>query len=944
MPPKNPFAKPKATTIRRDGKEVYKGLNVPDYTPTTPLDKLFVDLERKLAPQADVAATCRAFAVDTQYQLVSTLLDTLKQIQTFAIEEKPRAPDGNQHLIAIAMHDLKTFSKVVNAIIIYGVYPALSRYRIGIPFAKRNLSRFSKIKDIEPLPTDAEAGAMLMLIYTKLAAILEVDGDVRDLLLRGTGFSDLLVVTIALITTPALEQYAPQVDYDRVVHIGETYELYQTFTLLVSTPSPPYFKQFVFKKLQRLPYDFANGVKTLVEFVLGLRESTEVKVDKFDHVVQAIMSKPQDISSVDYYTNIITRQCYDLLVNINRPTITSCIVYVLDKLWQRNSRIITDFLFKKIWYRFNPDLNPNTPDTSVIVDEADLNNNLNVLISLSKQGADPEFLQAGFAPMIVPLWGYLMTLKQRSKPVGVVTDLLVSYFTTASETSTTNLDAIAQHLTFDGTDNWYFSWGPNGLTQIRKRVEPLEQDPHKKIQSFVNAVDRGCSEFITLLDAIGDEALITSEFLVILKRWIKLSGASDTDPFLALIDLKLLEAIGEKFGSALCEKPQEMLTVVQTLLEKPQATHSITAASEAMDVDEGDSDDEDDGDETSVSPDTVVMVLQLLSAILSENNTFDSQSLDLLKQIKSTLETEEYKSLPAAQSLVDRIDEIISGGSVQDSPLSDQEKVLKKAISSLNDPLVPIRAHGLYLLRQLIEKKSSVIDISFTVNLHLIQLSDPEPFVYLNTIKGLEALIDLDPQPVLSELCQLYAPTAKVTSAEENDVDQRLRIGEVLLRYVQSAGEMFANDASKLVVSTALRVVETPQEDSRLRMSAMSILGICCYTNPIGFLGLVGDALDAALQVLQVDKGKDLAIVRRAACVMIHDLIMGTTSSAAVPFPREYMQKVYDALKYTATTDDDLLAREQAQRVIDTIEEVSQDAWSELQQQERDKYGILKIT
>lgn len=941
-PPKNPFAKPQAKTIRRDGKEVYKGLNVPDFVPTTPLDKLFADLEEKLSKLTDVASLCQAFAVDNQYQLVSTLLDTLHQIQTLSIEEKPRAPDGNQHLIAISMHDLKTFSKVVNAIIVYGVYPALVRYGIGIPFAKRNLSKFSSIKAIEPLSSDADVGAMLMLIYTKLVAIFDVESDVRDLLLRGTGFSDLLVVTITLITNPVFADLALKVDYNKVVHLSETYELYQTFTLLINTPLPAYFKQFVLKKLQRLPYDFPLGVKTLVEFVLGLRENPEIQVDKFDHVVQALLAKPQDISSVDYFSNIITTQCYDLLININRPTIASCIVYVLDKIWQRNPRIITDFLFKKIWYRFNPDLDPNRQQSLVLVDEADVNNNLNVLISLSKQGADPEFLRAGFTPIIVPLWGYLMSLKLRLKPVGVVTDLLVSIFTTASEVSNSGIDAIAQHLTFDGTDNWYFLWGPNGLTQIRKRVEPLEQDPSKKLQSFVNVLDRGCSEFITLLDAIGDEALITSEFLVILKRWIKLQSSSDTDPFLALIDVKLLEAIGEKFGSVLCEKPQEMLTVVQTLLEKPQATQAI-APQDTMEVDEADSDDEDD-DEELVSQNTVVMVLQLLSAILSENNSFDSQSIDLLKQIKQTLGSDEYKQLPAAQSLVDRIDEIVSGDSIEESPLLDQAKTLKKAISSLNDPLVPIRAHGLYLLRQLIERGSSVIDIPFTVNLHLIQLSDPEPFVYLNTIKGLEALIELDPKQVLGELCQLYAPTAQVTSAEDSDVDQRLRIGEVLLRYVQLAGDTFANDASKLVVGTALRVVESPLEDPRLGMSAMSLLGICCYTNPIGFVGLVGDALDAALGVLQVDKGKDQAIVRRAAIVMIHDLIMGTTNSDTVPFPREYMQKVYNALSYTAATDDDLLAREQAQRVVDTIQEVSQDAWSELQDQQREKFGMLKIT
>lgn len=105
-------------------------------------------------------------------------------------------------------------------------------------------------------------------------------------------------------------------------------------------------------------------------------------------------------------------------------------------------------------------------------------------------------------------------------------------------------------------------------------------------------------------------------------------------------------------------------------------------------------------------------------------------------------------------------------------------------------------------------------------------------------------------------------------------------------------------------------------------MSAMSLLGTCCNTNPIGILDNLENALDCAIGILQLESDKEKAIMRRSAIVLIHDLIVGTSKSDSVPFPISYKEKVVTVLRYVKENDSDLLTREHAQTVLETIDEL----------------------
>lgn len=957
-PKRNPFAVRKQTTVKREKDEVYparKGLNKPDFLGDSPLDVLFAKLEKILDASLGETTVGGIYLNcflekppinpdHARYKVVEQLLDYLLDIQKFSTENKldPKLKE----LIGISLHDIKTFGKLVNVIIMLGIYPAIAAFNIGIPFEKRRLNDFGKpvYKPIKIAPIDPAKDSttvtqrysvhaeLLKLVYDKLYQVFSTESDVRELLLKGSGYSDFITVAITLITVPYLEQSlrsSVSREFEKVTSFGSTFELYQNYSLLLNTPSPSYFKLFVMDKLQKLPYSApkGDGVLTVIEFVLGLRDQEEINVEKLDHVANILLTKPKSVSTIDYFTSI-GNQCYDILVNINRPTISTTVCQFLEKLWVKNPRVVQDFFLKRIWANLNPE--PNS-DKLVLVEEAALNNNINVLISVTQRGLTSDLLTAIFQPIIVPLWSYYAFLGSHGKQSGVAQNIIIGFLTLVGGDNTIAveaLDHISKNLVADGGADWRFRLGPNQLVEICSDLESLSsgESSEQKALNFIKLLDSSCKQFVELLKQL-DHEIILKLFVRILSRWLKDQSVdtslADENPFVKLIDLRLLEAIGNEFKDKLAQSPYEILLLVSSILR-------YRINEDKMDiVEDADSDDEDSDDEESeqnlVSNDVISTVLELLSAIILETNPaeFDKKCREKLLEIQKTL-TSRYAELPTAKALSERAELLLNGDQPVTSESEAQRRVLTRAITNLNDPLVPIRAHGLYLLRQLVEQRSSVLTVDFVVSLHLTQLKDPEPFIYLNVIKGLDSLLDWNDTQVLPILMLIYA---NYDDKEPSDLDERLRIGEVLLRYVRHQDEAFSGENARSIFSGGLKLIRRPSNDEdkvddRLRMSAMSILGVCCAVNPLGVYEYLELALDCAVGILDLETGKDSAIMRRSAIVLISDLVAGTSKSDKVPFPELYRQKVLILLKYAVEQDNDLLVREQAQDVLNYIDEL----------------------
>lgn len=135
-----------------------------------------------------------------------------------------------------------------------------------------------------------------------------------------------------------------------------------------------------------------------------------------------------------------------------------------------------------------------------------------------------------------------------------------------------------------------------------------------------------------------------------------------------------------------------------------------------------------------------------------------------------------------------------SGETVQD--------IYQKALKLLQDPILPVRAHGLLLLRQLCEPSKPQIDSQRLLTLDpslapailsifLQAAQDDDSYIFLNAVQGLAAMVDSLGKEVLKGLMNEYTGGLDGLGAiavTQRDVDVRTRIGEALSVVIKRCG------------------------------------------------------------------------------------------------------------------------------------------------------------
>ena len=96
------------------------------------------------------------------------------------------------------------------------------------------------------------------------------------------------------------------------------------------------------------------------------------------------------------------------------------------------------------------------------------------------------------------------------------------------------------------------------------------------------------------------------------------------------------------------------------------------------------------------------------------------------------------------------------------------QETYQKALKLLQDPLLPVRAHGLLLLRQLVSSRSTPggnleppsIDRALVpgiLSIFLQSLQDDDSYIFLNAVQGLSAMVDGFGKETLKEMCAVSA-------------------------------------------------------------------------------------------------------------------------------------------------------------------------------------------
>ena len=765
-----------------------------------------------------------------------------------------------------------------------------------------------------------------------------------------------------------------------------------------------------------------NGLISLIDFILGIRENAPVTSENLQRVNKLLTSAtPRGMTRTRYLSTLFV-QIRDCLSYVNRPVLVSCVNGIITEFYYKNPRIVRDFLFAKIYAVMFNSPNPKPYSTKEVNDTTNIlisiskNPSRDVVEDLISRGTNH------YDTFMLQLWSYclFLRLRQNLDPVDsrrtlgpyfeVILSLMRTFIIVLENYDI--LEAISLNLLRYEQDGWeyridletqlpYIKVLP---TYSRQKLDDAigislggssdkvgGSSSNRGITELIQDMDTAIDLFISLLRLLGNEDAIRGLFLKVLKRWIVAStdGAKvkspkasklpvngevgSTSSVFVLLDLKLLEKLNLEFKSDIIRGLENLLQLICDLFElaEPKPGHKGTDVTDS----DSDSDDEEGDNNSSLesshmddhdfSTKAFQILLQLLQTVLettSEEVLIENKAI--LKTIQSKLSPELQQNYPDCKLLYDKIDKLQlnkivnkQNGSTlkkEDQQAKNDRQLLDDALRNLSDPLLPIKARGLTEIRELIERKSTVITLEHVLRIHIQYLGNADPFIYMNAIKGLTALCELDPARTLPFLTEFYR-----NSKNKNRLDDILKIGEVFTNYIQIENELFSGKYANILVDVCLEKIRAHFKlDNRVRMSAMSILGVCLRTNARGIESRISELLDCVFGILQLEtdkpssgdndkvgskpevtgpktppaaaavvvddavadpKSRNSFLMRRAAIHLVHDLLYNSGLSL---LPENYNpRRLGTLLEYVRSRDNDYLVCEQAAQVKDILDQ-----------------------
>ncbi|EED13134.1 protein required for cell viability, putative [Talaromyces stipitatus ATCC 10500] len=504
----------------------------------------------------------------------------------------------------------------------------------------------------------------------------------------------------------------------------------------------------------------------------------------------------------------------------------------------------------------------HTSSADTLVGESTLLLALDRLSIMALQHPNPGLVKRLVQPILLPLWG-LMCFTEPKKNKKVIYDkcwaLLQTFFTLSP--GFPSYQKLTDNLLWDGGINWTYKEGTGGGVILVKRAES-EFD----IIRLLDELDLHADNFSKLLGCDPRSEDRTSDvFLHVSERWLvdaskqavdapnlldnlQLDPRTESNAIVAkLVSAKIAEKLLSDFKDTLSKRPLKILELAQQIIQselkamnerdrrrriRESGKVSLESlANIARPVDVQAASNEDDDQNTS---ETLSATFSLLSSILASPEFSMSRSLlPLLEDIKTQLDELRPTLTPALSkssftaSMLLEIQIQSPDGTQQTNESAPQQNtdldMHRQALKDITSPLPPVQAEGLSLLSKLISKSSPVLDIPSTMTLLLSiitgqtsETAASEEFIYLNAIKLIGQLASNHPRTVVKTLVDQYAD-----KGEERTLDQRLKIGESLLRTVEDLGKALTGEAARTIgegtISVASRRGSKPQTQKARR-------------------------------------------------------------------------------------------------------------------------------
>lgn len=398
----------------------------------------------------------------------------------------------------------------------------------------------------------------------------------------------------------------------------------------------------------------------------------------------------------------------------------------------------------------------------------------------------------------------------------------------------------------------------------------------------------------------------------------------------------------------------------------------------------GDSDSDDERPEkTDSNPyeDMTETAISLLLATLETNPNLSARDTPILADISTSLDAHANSSSPSIRGAVREAKMVLTARLASTSTAWKQsqvkeessQEVYQKALKLLQDPILPVRAHGLLLLRQLVSQYGrSSPDVASAegalapaiLSIFMQAVQEDDSYIFLNAVQGLSVMVDTFGKEVLNSLLETY--THNLTSVHggyltTQEVDTRVRVGEALGQVIRRYGDTLGKHVDTIVPRLIL-VFRARQAPVVLRASAVSLLTQCIKTSFVGVAGYTGELSAAMIDLLQIEmvvpsksstgdnvkESKErievprpdsdvdstptsidpkLPSLRRSALhfltLLIRTVTQGTYDESAVELPSmPFLKRAKTTLGYISSADEDGTTRAMAREAGESINQL----------------------
>jgi hypothetical protein len=495
------------------------------------------------------------------------------------------------------------------------------------------------------------------------------------------------------------------------------------------------------------------------------------------------------------------------------------------------------------------------PD-QILVSESLLVKAVDRLRSLVLQHPNPGLVKRVVNPILIPLWG-LACFAQEQQHNSLhedVIEVLQTYF--AISVGEQPLKKLVDNLLWEGGSTWVYGVVQNHRIALVKS-ETASSD-NLNVVRLLDTLQSRAKLFAGLLGTDPSSEERTGDiFLYVSENWLvqrpangrsfdklRLNPENENETLKRkLVSAKLAETLLDNFKDILSRRPLRVLELVKHIIDgelnranarkkrsPDQNPQKVSLASLANIVPtEHTEHTEHENATESDSAESLPAVFSLLSTVLASPEFSATQdTLPILEVIKSRLDQLiPYlpQSLAKSGSTSSMLLEIHIASPAEEgqqrssSEVSDFE-THRRALNNLNSDLPPVQAEGFSLLSDLVKKASPVLDIPSTLTLLLSIITDPseaavnDEFIYLNAIKLIGTLASRHPHTVVKTLVDRYTDRNETTT-----LDQRLKIGESLLRTVQDLGETLTGEIGKILgegmIAVAGRRAHKPEAQKR---------------------------------------------------------------------------------------------------------------------------------